>query len=162
MLWRGPALEGPAVVQARGYSVTGRVHSLQSCGRETFRKQRCARYKGHWWGYGENEAGQGNRMTGCVLQRWGVRKKGPQIRKHFSRGQNEEMRMCNYIGWDFPGGSVLKNRLPMQEMGLGPSVKKIPWRRKWQPAPVFLLENPMDRGAWRATVHGVAKESDRT
>ena len=24
------------------------------------------------------------------------------------------------------------------------------------------LENPMDRGAWRATVHGVAKESDRT
>ena len=57
------------------------------------------------------------------------------------------MRMCNYIGWDFPGGSVLKNRLPMQEMGLGPLVRKIPWRRKWQPAPVFLLENPMDRGA---------------
>ena len=24
------------------------------------------------------------------------------------------------------------------------------------------LENPMDRGAWRATVHGVAKESDTT
>ena len=24
------------------------------------------------------------------------------------------------------------------------------------------LENPMDRGAWRATVHGVAKESDMT
>ena len=24
------------------------------------------------------------------------------------------------------------------------------------------LENPMDRGAWRATVHGVAKESDIT
>ena len=23
------------------------------------------------------------------------------------------------------------------------------------------LENPMDRGAWRATVHGVTKESDR-
>ena len=22
------------------------------------------------------------------------------------------------------------------------------------------LENPMDRGAWRATVHGVTKESD--
>ena len=24
------------------------------------------------------------------------------------------------------------------------------------------LENPMDRGAWRAIVHGVAKESDTT
>ena len=24
------------------------------------------------------------------------------------------------------------------------------------------LENPMDRGAWWATVHGVAKESDTT
>jgi len=25
-----------------------------------------------------------------------------------------------------------------------------------------LLENPMDRGAWQATVHGVAQESDTT
>ena len=24
------------------------------------------------------------------------------------------------------------------------------------------LDNPMDRGGWRATIHGVAKESDRT
>ena len=23
-----------------------------------------------------------------------------------------------------------------------------PWRRKWQPTPVSLLENPMDGGAW--------------
>ena len=33
----------------------------------------------------------------------------------------------------------------------------IPWRREWQPTPVFLLGNPMDRGAWWAAVHGVAK-----
>ena len=38
-----------------------------------------------------------------------------------------------------------------------PWVGKIPWRRDWQPTPVFLPENPMDRGAWRATVHGVTK-----
>ena len=31
------------------------------------------------------------------------------------------------------------------------------WRRKWQPTPVFLPGESMDRGAWRATVHGVAK-----
>ena len=37
-----------------------------------------------------------------------------------------------------------------------------PWRKKWQPSPIFLLGNPMDRAAWRATVYGVAKESDMT
>ena len=36
-------------------------------------------------------------------------------------------------------------------------VGKIPWRRAWQPTPEYCLENPMDRGAWRATVHRVAK-----
>ena len=28
------------------------------------------------------------------------------------------------------------------------------WRREWQPTPVFLPENPMDKGAWWATVLG--------
>ena len=37
-----------------------------------------------------------------------------------------------------------------------PWVKKVPWRRKWQPTPVFLP------GAWRATVHRGRKESDTT
>ena len=36
-----------------------------------------------------------------------------------------------------------------------PWVGKIPPRWKWQPAPLFLLENPMDRGTWWATCgHG--------
>ena len=52
--------------------------------------------------------------------------------------------------------------LPMQEMwvrslGFG----KISWRQKWQPTPVCLPGKLMDRGAWRATVHGVT-ESDLT
>ena len=37
----------------------------------------------------------------------------------------------------------------------------IPWSRRWQPTPVFLLGKSMDR-AWRATVHAVVKELDRT
>ena len=45
--------------------------------------------------------------------------------------------------------------------GFDPWVRKIPWRRKWQPTPVFLLGNPTDRGPWQATVHGIA-ESDTT
>ena len=39
--------------------------------------------------------------------------------------------------------------------GFDPLVGKRPWRRKWQPTPVF-LENPMDRGTWWPTVHRVA------
>ena len=31
------------------------------------------------------------------------------------------------------------------------------WRRKWQPTPVFLPENPRDGGAWWAVISGVAK-----
>ena len=41
--------------------------------------------------------------------------------------------------------------------GFDPWVGKIPWRRKWQPTPVYLLGNPMDRKAWQATVHRVTK-----
>ena len=36
-------------------------------------------------------------------------------------------------------------------------VGKIPWRRAWQPLQCSCLENPMDRGACRATAHGVTK-----
>ena len=38
-----------------------------------------------------------------------------------------------------------------------PWVRKILWRRAWQPTPVFLPGESMDRGAWQATVHGVTK-----
>ena len=33
--------------------------------------------------------------------------------------------------------------------GFNPWVRKIPWRRKWQPTPVFSLGNPMERGVLR-------------
>ena len=61
----------------------------------------------------------------------------------------------------FLGGSVVKN-LPdsarrHRRYGFDPWVRKIPWRRKWQPAPVFLPGKCLNRGAWRAIVHGVAK-----
>ena len=43
-----------------------------------------------------------------------------------------------------------------------PWLGKMPWRRAWQPTPVFLprLENPMDREAWQATVHRVTQSPD--
>ena len=42
-----------------------------------------------------------------------------------------------------------------------PWVGKIPCRRAWQPLQYYCLENPMDRGAWWATVHGVSKSLTR-
>ena len=47
-------------------------------------------------------------------------------------------------------------------MRFNPWVEKIPWRRKCNPLQYSWLENPMDRGAWWATVYGVTKESDTT
>ena len=37
-----------------------------------------------------------------------------------------------------PGGSVVKNLPTNAGDGFYPWVGKIPWRRKWQPTPVFL------------------------
>ena len=47
--------------------------------------------------------------------------------------------------------------------GFGPWVRKIPWRRKWQPTPVFMPGEFHGQRilAWWAIVHGVA-ESDTT
>ena len=45
--------------------------------------------------------------------------------------------------------------------GFDPWVRKISWRRKCNPLPYSYLENPMDRGAWWATVHVVAKSQTR-
>ena len=60
----------------------------------------------------------------------------------------------------FPGGS---DGMQCGRPGFDPWVGKIPWRKIWQPNPVLLLgEFPMARVAWKATVHGGYKESDRT
>ena len=44
--------------------------------------------------------------------------------------------------WDFPGGASGKEPTCQcrrcKRLGFNPWVRKIPWRRKWQPTPVFL------------------------
>ena len=58
----------------------------------------------------------------------------------------------------FPGAtSVEEPTCQCQRPRFHLRVGKIPWRRIWQPIQYSCLENPVDRGAWRATVHGVAK-----
>ena len=61
-----------------------------------------------------------------------------------------------YFG-GFPDGSDDKESACNAGDGFDPWVGKITWRREWGPSQYSCLENPIDRGAWWATVHGVTK-----
>ena len=49
-----------------------------------------------------------------------------------------------------------------RDAGLIPELGRSPGGGNGIPLQYSYWENSMDRGAWRATVHGVAKESDTT
>ena len=48
------------------------------------------------------------------------------------------------------------------DVGLIPEIGRSPGEGDGNPLQYSCLGNPMDRGVWWATVHGVAKESDTT
>ena len=50
----------------------------------------------------------------------------------------------------------------IRDMGLIPGSGRSPGGGHGDPLQYFCLENPMDRGAWQDTVHGVTKEPDMT
>jgi len=60
-------------------------------------------------------------------------------------------------------GSAVKN-LPAsaEDVGLISESGSSPGEGNGNPIQYSCLGNPMDRGAWWATVHGVVKESDTT
>ena len=64
-------------------------------------------------------------------------------------------------GLCFPGGASGKEHTcqsrRLKRRGFNPWVRKVPWRMAGHPTQCFGLENPMDRGTCRATIHGVAK-----
>ena len=71
--------------------------------------------------------------------------------------------------YEIPGGASWKKKknLPAKckrrkRRRFHPWVRKIPWRRAWQPTPVFLPgESHGNRGAWQATVHRVINSRTR-
>ena len=61
-------------------------------------------------------------------------------------------------------GLVVFHCLPDKagDMSSIPGLERYTSEGNGRPLQYSHLENPMDRGAWQATVHGVTKESDRT
>ena len=61
----------------------------------------------------------------------------------------------------FLGGSVVKNpSVNAGDVSSIPGAWRSPRKGNGNPPQHSCLGNPMDRGAWQAIVHGVAKESD--
>ena len=66
------------------------------------------------------------------------------------------------MGFLHPGGAVVKNLFPKAgDTSSIPGSGRSPGEGKGYPLQYSCLENLMDRGAWRATVHGFT-ESDMT
>ena len=64
----------------------------------------------------------------------------------------------------FPGGSAGKESTcsaeDAKDAGTIPGLERSPGEGNGIPLQYSCLGNPMDRGAWRATVHGVTTESE--
>ena len=68
------------------------------------------------------------------------------------------MKVTMMIIKGFPGGSVLKNPPARSgDPGSIPGSGRSPEEWNGYPLQYSCLENPMDRGAWQTTVHGVPK-----
>ena len=65
------------------------------------------------------------------------------------------------LRWGFPGVSVVKNQPAnagdARDMDSIPGLGRSSGERNSNSLQYSSLENPMDRGAWQATVHGVTK-----
>ena len=78
--------------------------------------------------------------------------------------------LCECLSWivriknrqyvlGFPGGSYSKESTCRRDPGLISGLGRSPEERNGNPFQYSCLENPMDRGVWRSTVHGIT-ESD--
>ena len=62
----------------------------------------------------------------------------------------------------FPGGSEVKAfACNAGDLGLIHGSGRSPGEGNGNPLQYSCLENPMDRGAWQATIHGIAKSRTR-
>ena len=67
-----------------------------------------------------------------------------------------------YVGPSLVAQTVKNQPASAGDVGSVPGLGRSSGEGNGNPLQYSCLENPMDRGAWRATVHGVAVESDMT
>ena len=77
-------------------------------------------------------------------------------------GDFQDEKIC-HPALGFPGGSVVKSPpVNAGDLVSVPGSERAPGEGNGNPLQYSSLENPMDRGAWRATVHRVPKELEMT
>ena len=85
---------------------------------------------------------------GILVPRTRDRTHNPRIGSATSQPQDHQGSPVWGLPPTVPGGSVSKESAANAGQVVGSLVRKIPWRRKWPPTPVFLPGNPMNGGAW--------------
>ena len=70
--------------------------------------------------------------------------------------------MYNLLTNGWTGSDGKDSSSNAEDPGLIPGLGRTPGEENGNPIQYYCRENPMDRGAWRATVHGGLKESDMT
>ena len=87
---------------------------------------------------------------------------GPQAASAFQHSF-----LCKYYHFPcasrgFPGASDGKeSACNAGDLGIIPGLGRSPGRERGSPLQYSCLENPIDRGAWQATVHGVTQSRTR-
>ena len=115
---------------------------------------------GHDWATELNWVDIGEIHDACHSQ-------NSKLRKEYDL-EGEEKGGYKYLFWDiytvqaFSGGSVVKN-LPAnaEDMSLIPGLGRFPGEGNGNPLQYSCLGNPIDRGAWQATVHGFPNKLDK-
>ena len=72
-----------------------------------------------------------------------------------------ERQYCVYRPWNSGGSDCKESVYIVGDLGLIPGLGRSPGGGHGNPFQYSCLENPMDRGAWLATVHGAAKSQTR-
>ena len=89
----------------------------------------------------------------------------PPLRRAWRVLKKLRKRAAVWASTGFPGGTKVKNPPANAgdtgHVGLIPGWGRSPGRGRGNPLHYSCPENPTDRGAWRATVHGVAKSRTR-
>ena len=117
-------------------------------------------------------------LTGLILQSKGSQESSPipqlkrinssasfMIKSHIHTWLLKKIQLCRYCCGIlqppvivFPGGSDGKASVyDVGDLGLIPGSGRSPGEGNGSPLQYYCLENPMDRGAWWATVRGVTK-----